>query len=228
MGWLSNLFKLGSSKGAESNIQADVTLCAPVSGTLLPLVEVPDIVISEKVMGDGVAIVPEGELIVAPCDGVISRLLPTKNAFAVRQADGLEIYVSFGLESMEVLGEGFNALYGVGDTVKQGDTVLQVDLRLLSSKLKSLITSMIVIKSSGEIERVTAATGQCKAGETPVVWIALKNSDKKSEEATSEASTSEEATSADETNETPESKVTEKVTEDGADKVSESNDKPTV
>lgn len=179
MGWFSNLFKLGSSIGSESNIKADVTLCAAVTGTLIPLEEVPDIVISEKVMGDGVAIVPEGELIVAPCDGVITRLLPTKNAFAIRHASGLEIYISFGLEAMEVLGEGFTAKVAIGEEVKCGDTVLQVDTKLLSSKLKSLITSMIVIKSSGAIDKVTAASGPCQAGATQVVWISLKGTDSK-------------------------------------------------
>lgn len=177
MGLLSKLFNLGSSSSSQSetNINADVTLCAPVTGTLLPLEEVPDIVISEKVMGDGVAIVPEGELITAPCDGVITRLLPTKNAFAVRHESGLEIYVSFGLESMEVLGEGFTAKAAIGDEVKCGDTILQVDSSFLSSKLKSLLTSMIVIKSSGKIDKVTAASGKCQAGTSPVVWISLKN-----------------------------------------------------
>lgn len=173
MGLFSNLFKLGSSSNAETNIKADVTLYAPVTGTLLPLEEVPDIVISEKVMGEGVAIAPDGELIVAPCDGVITRLLPTKNAFAVRHSSGLEIYVSFGLEAMEVLGEGFTAKVAMGDTVKCGDTILQVDTRFLSSKLKSLLTSMIVIKSSGSIDKVTAASGKCQAGTSPVVWISL-------------------------------------------------------
>ena len=102
MGLLSQLLKhvhSASNEAADSardaDIKADVTLCAPVTGTLLPLEEVPDIVISEKVMGEGVAVVPESETIVAPCDGVISRLLPTNNAFAVRMPDGLEIYVTF-------------------------------------------------------------------------------------------------------------------------------------
>ena len=99
MGFLSQLFKRASVSVSETpvdNIKADVSLFAPVTGTLLPLEEVPDIVISEKVMGEGVAVVPNSETIVAPCDGVISRLLPTKNAFAVRMESGLEVYVTFG------------------------------------------------------------------------------------------------------------------------------------
>lgn len=185
MGFFSSLFKrnsdhheLSDSSGRKSvpNVtpaNADVTLYAPVTGTLLPLEEVPDIVISEKVMGEGVAVVPDSESIVAPCDGVISRLLPTKNAFAVRMDNGLEIYVSFGVESMELRGEGFATKVALGDQVKRGDPVLQTDTRLIASRIKSPITSMIVIKSSGKIAKVTNASGKCNAGLSPVVWISL-------------------------------------------------------
>lgn len=177
MGFLSQLFKRASVSVSETpvdNIKADVSLFAPVTGTLLPLEEVPDIVISEKVMGEGVAVVPNSETIVAPCDGVISRLLPTKNAFAVRMESGLEVYVTFGVESMELKGEGFTAKVNLGDAVKKGDPIIITDPRLLSKRLKSTITSMIVIKSSINLECVTNATGNCLAGITPVLWISLK------------------------------------------------------
>ena len=182
MGFFSSIFKhvtktgeAASAAAEVKNINADVTLYAPVTGTLLPLEEVPDIVISEKVMGDGVAVVPESESIVAPCDGVISRLLPTKNAFAVRMADGLEVYVTFGVEAMELKGEGFTTKVNLGDEVKKGDPIIITEPRLLSSKLKSTITSMIVIKSTGDIDKIFAATGTCHAGVTPVLWITLHN-----------------------------------------------------
>lgn len=182
MGLLSQLFKRVHTNTNEvkestheSDIKADLALSAPVTGTLLPLEEVPDIVISEKVMGEGVAVVPESETIVAPCDGVISRLLPTKNAFAVRMADGLEIYVTFGVEAMELKGEGFTTKVALGDEVKKGDPVIVTDMRYLSDHLKSTITSMIVIKSSAHIDKVIAATGKCHAGVTPVLWISLQS-----------------------------------------------------
>lgn len=185
MGWLSQLLKRGhkddkevADSAPDAELKADVTLCAPVTGTLLPLEEVPDIVISEKVMGKGVAVVPESETIVAPCDGVISRLLPTNNAFVVTMANGLEIYVTFGVEAMELKGVGFTVKVNLGDEVKKGDPVLVTEPRVLNERLKSSITSMIVIKSSGNIAKVTAATGKCQAGISPVLWIALNEEPK--------------------------------------------------
>ena len=181
MGLLSQLLKHvhsasndAADRARDADIKADVTLCAPVTGTLLPLEEVPDIVISEKVMGEGVAVVPESETIVAPCDGVISRLLPTNNAFAVRMPDGLEIYVTFGVESMELKGSGFTCKVSLGDEVKKGDPIIVTEPRFLSDHLKSTITSMIVIKSSAKIAKVTAASGKCHAGVSPVLWISLQ------------------------------------------------------
>lgn len=173
MGLFSNLFKLNSTAApVEENIKADITLFAPVTGTLLPLEEVPDIVISEKVIGDGVAIVPESESIIAPCDGVITRLLPTKNAFAIKTHENIEIYVTFGVESMEMQGEGFTTKVNIGDEVKCGDQILQIDSRVLRSRLKSTITSMIVIKSN-LVDKVIAATGKAQAGTTPILWLTL-------------------------------------------------------
>ena len=183
MGFLSNLLHLGKSSNSDTAssvvanaepINADITLYAPVNGTLLPLEEVPDIVVSERVLGEGVAVAPESETIVAPCDGVISRILPTKNGFAVKMAQGLEVYVGFGIESMEMKGEGFTLKVNVGDEVKRGDPVIITDQRLLSKKLKSTITSMVAIRSTSNIDKVINASGKCMAGYTPVVWINLK------------------------------------------------------
>ncbi len=180
MGFLSQLFKrsdnaASADESAVVNVNADVTLYAPVTGTLMPLEDVPDIVISEMVMGEGVAVVPESETVVAPCDGIISRLLPTKNAFAVRMESGLEVYVSFGVESMETQGEGFTTKVAIGDEVKKGDVIILADLRMLSMRLKSTIASMIVIRSSGQIDKVVPASGKALAGQTAALWIALKH-----------------------------------------------------
>ena len=69
----------------------------------------PDIVISEKNYRRRRRIMPESETIYAPCDGVIARLLSSKSAFSIRTALGLEVYVSFGIGSIELAGKGFSS-----------------------------------------------------------------------------------------------------------------------
>lgn len=174
MGLLSMLFgKHDVSKVARED--ADLELIAPISGTLLPLSEVPDLVISECIVGDGVAIVPESQEILAPCDGIITRIISSNNAFAIRSDCGVEVYVTCGIGTKRFVGEGFHAHVKSGDTVKQGQTIISVDLNKAMSNLQSSVTSLIVVKSSADIAKVATATGEAKAGETPCTWVALNH-----------------------------------------------------
>lgn len=168
MSFLSNLFH-------TNNVEPDdIELIAPVSGILLPITEVPDIVISEKVVGDGVGICPTSGDILSPCDGVITRIIATNSAFAIRSNEGPEIYVTFGVGSIDLSGQGFSCDKIVGQIVKKGETILKVDLNEVEGHVKSTVLSMIVVASSAPIEKVTSATGKCQAGVTPCVWVGLK------------------------------------------------------
>lgn len=153
---------------------ADLELCAPVSGTLIPIDEVPDPVISERIAGDGCAFIPENDCMLSPCDGVICRLLSSNTAFVVRASCGTEIYVRFGIGSDNFQGKGFTSLKKVGDPVKKGEKVIAIDLEQCSDLLKSTVTSMIAIKSSSDIERVASVGGKVQAGSTPCMWVFLK------------------------------------------------------
>lgn len=170
MSFFSHLFH---STPDEEDV--DLVLYAPMNGTLLPLSEVPDVVISERVVGDGVALIPESDTILAPCGGVINRLLATRNAFSIKAPNGLEIYLTFGIGTIDFQGEGFTSRVQVGQKVQRGDPIIQVDMSLLSSKIKSTVTSMIVVRTSGQIEKVTAGSGKAAAGVTPCAWVTLKS-----------------------------------------------------
>ncbi len=170
MSFLSHLFH-----STPSEDEVDLVLYAPLNGTLLPLSEVPDVVISEKIVGDGVAIIPDSETIFAPCDGTIARLLATNTAFSIKTAQNLEIYVSFGIGTLDFQGEGFFSRAQVGQPVKRGDPIIQVDMSVLNDRIKSTVTSMIVVRSSGAIDHVTAGTGKAVAGVTPCAWVTLQH-----------------------------------------------------
>lgn len=169
MSFLAHLFR--STPAAED---VDLVLYAPLSGTLLPLTEVPDVVISERVVGDGVAVVPDSDTILAPCDGTVARLMATHTAFSLRTIHNLEIYVTFGLGAIDLQGVGFAARVQPGQKVKKGDPIIQVDTSVVGDKLKSSVTSMIVVRSSGQIEKITAGSGKASAGVTPCVWVSLQ------------------------------------------------------
>ncbi|WP_062352494.1 PTS sugar transporter subunit IIA [Bacillus kwashiorkori] len=135
------LKKLFGKKETSSN---KVELTAPLTGTLLPLEQVPDPVFSEKMMGDGIAIEPTEGKVVSPVDGEILQVFPTKHAVGIKANNGAEILIHIGLETVGMGGEGFTAHVAEGSKVKQGDLLITVDLDLVKEKAKSTITPMII------------------------------------------------------------------------------------
>ena len=145
-------------------------LLAPLTGKLMPLDQVPDDVFAQKVLGDGIAIVPENGKIFSPVDGEVTTVAETLHAYGFATEDGLEILVHVGLDSVALKGEGFKSHVQPGDKVKAGDLVAEVDLELLKSKNVPTVTPVIVC-CGAEDQTLTFASGNAKAGKTAVITI---------------------------------------------------------
>ena len=145
-------------------------LLAPLTGKLMPLDQVPDDVFAQKVLGDGIAIVPENGKIFSPVDGEVTTVAETLHAYGFATEDGLEILVHVGLDSVALKGEGFKSHVQPGDKVKAGDLVAEVDLELLKSKNVPSVTPVIVC-CGAEDQTLTFASGNAKAGKTAVITI---------------------------------------------------------
>ena len=137
---------------------------SPLNGTVAALDSVPDPVFSEKVLGDGCAVIPTDGKIYSPVDGEISSIAETNHAYGFTSDDGLEILVHFGLETVALKGEGFKPLVAVGDKVKKGDLVAEVDLALLKEKGINLITPVLVCDGADDLE-MHVTSGTVKAGD---------------------------------------------------------------
>ena len=120
------------------------------NGEVIELTEVQDEVFSKKLAGDGVAIIPNNGNFTAPLDGVISRIFPTNHAFSIKGKNSIEIMVHIGLDTVELKGNGFKRLKEEGNSVKVGDTIIEVDLDYLKSNGKDT-TTPIVANSEKEI-----------------------------------------------------------------------------
>jgi glucose PTS system EIICBA or EIICB component len=118
-------------------------IAAPLSGEVLPLSEVPDQVFSQKMMGDGFAIMPTEGTVVSPVDGKIVNVFPTKHAIGIEATNGREILIHFGIDTVKLNGEGFEALVTQGDEVKKGQELLKVDLEHVKNNAPSIITPII-------------------------------------------------------------------------------------
>jgi PTS system glucose-specific IIA component len=141
-----------------SFFKKSVLVYAPTSGEIKRLEDVDDEVFSAKMAGDGVAILPESGLFCSPVDGKITRVFPTKHAFSI-ESRGVEILVHIGLDTVELKGEGFELLKSEGESVRVGDEIVRVDLELLKSRGKDIITPIVVADRSikdiklGSVER---------------------------------------------------------------------------
>ena len=165
MGLFDKLF------GSKENKSVEVEIYAPISGEIVNIEDVPDVVFSEKIVGDGVAVRPIGNKIVAPVDGVIGKIFETNHAFSMESKEGVELFVHFGIDTVELKGEGFTRIAQEGQSVMRGDTVIEFDLALLQSKAKSVLTP-IVISNMDEISCIVKKSGEVVAGESVV--LALK------------------------------------------------------
>jgi glucose-specific phosphotransferase system IIBC component len=130
-------------KSAPATNAGTEAIAAPLSGEVLPLSEVPDQVFSQKMMGDGFAIMPTEGIVVSPVDGKIVNVFPTKHAIGIESTNGREILIHFGIDTVKLNGEGFEALVAQGDEVKKGQELLKVDLEYVKNNAPSIITPII-------------------------------------------------------------------------------------
>ena len=164
MGLFDKLF------GSKENKAVEVEIYAPLSGEIVNIEDVPDVVFSEKIVGDGIAIRPTGNKIVAPVDGVIGKIFETNHAFSMESKEGVELFVHFGIDTVELKGEGFTRIAQEGQSVKCGDTVIEFDLATLESKAKSVLTP-VVISNMDEISSIEKKSGEVIAGESVVLSL---------------------------------------------------------
>lgn len=125
-------------------------ILAPVKGKVIPLEQVPDEVFAQKVLGDGVAIIPEEGKIYSPVDGTITTITDSLHAYGFETEDGIQMIVHFGLETVHLEGKGFISKVKVGDRVKAGDLVAEVNLDYLKENHIETITPVIVCGGIGQ------------------------------------------------------------------------------
>jgi sugar PTS system EIIA component len=140
------------SKKIETRV---VEIHSPLDGEAIPLEEVPDPVFAQKMMGDGLAIIPKNGKVVSPVNGKVVQIFPTKHAVGLVSEEGLEILIHIGLETVELNGKGFEVAVSAGETVKVGDPLLNVDLDYLEQKHKEIVTPIVItnmLNKAGELE----------------------------------------------------------------------------
>lgn len=126
---------------------------SPTDGKIVALDAVPDEVFSQKMVGDGVAVIPVSGLFSAPIDGVVSKIFSTNHAYSIKSPKDLEVMVHIGLETVELQGEGFTRIAKEGDEVKAGNLIIKADLDYIGKHAKDIITPIIISQES-DVKRI--------------------------------------------------------------------------
>lgn len=142
-------------------------ILAALSGKVIALDDVDSPFFSGKVVGDGVAIVPNDSQAVAPISGTVSFVGEQKHTYGITGYDGVEVLIHLGIGSVSLEGLGFSPCVKAGDKVQAGEPICTVDWDLLKSKGID-ITSPVLITSNAmdNIKRLTITEGAAIAGKT--------------------------------------------------------------
>lgn len=119
-------------------------IASPFTGKVLPLSETPDPVFASGTFGKGIAIEPASGELLAPTNGIIQFVFPTKHAIGMLTENGTEILIHIGMDTVQLEGEGFTALVNEGDEVVAGQKLMMVDLEFIKQKGFSTVTPIVV------------------------------------------------------------------------------------
>lgn len=125
-----------------------LTINIPIKGEVIDITEVPDPVFSQKILGDGVAIIPIEERVISPIEGEIIQVTDTKHAIGIKSKNGVEILIHIGLETVAMNGEGFQVHVSEGDRVLEGQLLITFDLDKVKEKAKSILTPVVITNTN--------------------------------------------------------------------------------
>lgn len=158
-------------------------IASPLKGRIASLGRVSDPVFSDRILGDGCAVLPDGGRVYSPVTGVVSSVAQTRHAYGFLSEDGQEVLVHIGIDTVSLQGEGFISLVREGDRVRVGDPVAEVDWELLRERGISPMTPVLICNlKEGEEVLVTTKEGSSVSLGEPIFQLQNKKAEKKKRE----------------------------------------------
>jgi phosphocarrier protein len=150
-----------------------MTFSAPFSGAVLTIANIPDPVFSSGAMGDGLAIDPLDDVLHAPFAGVVINVARTRHAINLRADNGSEWLLHVGIDTVELNGEGFEALVKDNQRVTEGQPLLRFDLDKVACNSRSLVSALILLNGDQFSLAQLRASGSVNVGEPLLEVTAL-------------------------------------------------------
>ena len=137
----------------------------PIVGDVVALSNVNDPVFSSGAMGQGIAVKPSEDVVYAPADAEVTIVFPTGHAYGLRTANGAEILIHVGIDTVSMNGEGFNHKVAQGDKVKAGDVLGTFDsAKIAAAGLDN--TTMVIVTNTADFASVNpVASGSVAKGD---------------------------------------------------------------
>ena len=143
----------------------DTVLSACLNGTVVPLADVKEEAFASGVLGDGIAIEPSDGELVAPADGEISSTFETHHAVGMTTADGAELLMHIGIDTVKLGGKHFTYLVNEGDKVKKGQPLIRFELEAIKAEGYPVTTTLIVCNTDDYAAVAAKASGTVKQGD---------------------------------------------------------------
>ncbi|HBR7693987.1 TPA: PTS N-acetyl glucosamine transporter subunit IIABC [Klebsiella pneumoniae] len=156
---------------AVANAKTVESLVSPITGDVVALEQVPDVAFASKAVGDGIAVKPTSNIVVAPAAGTVVKIFNTNHAFCLETNNGAEIVVHMGIDTVALEGKGFKRLVEEGTDVKAGEPILEMDLDFLNANARSMISPVVCSNSDDYSALVILVSGKVVAGQTPLYEI---------------------------------------------------------
>ncbi|AYY79870.1 MULTISPECIES: N-acetylglucosamine-specific PTS transporter subunit IIBC [Proteus] len=160
-------------KQANANAKVLLEMIAPFDGEIVALNDVPDEAFSSGVVGDGLAIKPTSNIVMAPATGSVVKIFETNHAFCIETDNGVEIIVHMGIDTVALGGKGFKRLVEEGADVKVGQPILELDLEYLNANAKSMI-SPVIVSNIDDFDKIAEQVTGDVVGNKTIIYKVLK------------------------------------------------------
>ena len=152
----------------DSSMMKKLEIASPIKGKAMKLASIKDDAFASGVLGKGAAVLPEEGKVFAPADGEVTALFPTLHAIGMKTVEDVEILIHIGLDTVQLNGEGFEAMVQCGDKVKKGQLLIAFDKELIEGKGYCLETPVIITNSDDFLDVVETSEGEVEPGNSLV------------------------------------------------------------
>lgn len=149
-----------------------IELFSPLTGTVLPLDDVPHALFTERLFGEGVAIKPSGYQVFAPFSGTMLHFPELANQLRIKSLNGLQLQIQLGIDSHTMMAEGFKRIVKKGQTFKQGQVLAEFSLSKMKAALPSILCPVTLLNSD-KVKGMQGHYYQVMANEDKILTIYL-------------------------------------------------------